>query len=49
MIEGTYLGIEYMSTKRGGRGGTIINVASMGGKRTSAKYSNLKDGIAYAY
>ncbi len=32
MIEGTKLGLKHMSTKKGGRGGVIINVASMGGK-----------------
>ena len=32
MIEGTYLGIQHMSTNNGGRGGTIVNVASLGGK-----------------
>lgn len=32
VIEGTYLGIQHMSTKHGGKGGTIINVASLGGE-----------------
>ncbi len=31
-MEGTYLGLEYMSDKKGGRGGAIINVASFGGR-----------------
>ena len=31
VMEGTYLGLEYMSTQRGGRGGSIINMASFGG------------------
>ena len=35
VIEGTRLGVKYMSTKKGGRGGTIINVASMGGQSAS--------------
>lgn len=34
MIEGTYLGVQHMSTKNGGRGGTIVNVASLGGKES---------------
>ena len=32
MIEGTFLAIEYMSENNGGRGGTVINVASFGGE-----------------
>ncbi len=40
MIEGTRLGVEHMSTSNGGRGGTIINVASMGGETMS----DLKNG-----
>ena len=32
VIEGTYLAFEYMSTKNGGKGGTVINVSSMGGQ-----------------
>lgn len=32
VIEGTYLAMEYMSTRNGGKGGTVINVASMGGQ-----------------
>ena len=31
MIEGTFLAVEYMSENKGGRGGTVINVASFGG------------------
>lgn len=47
MIEGTYLAFEYMSTRSGGKGGTVVNVSSMGGKslassiiHTSTQYSN---------
>ena len=32
VIEGTWLAFKYMSTKNGGKGGTIINVSSMGGQ-----------------
>lgn len=32
VIEGTFLGIEFLSSRRGGRGGVIINVSSMGGE-----------------
>ena len=32
VIEGTYLAMEYMSTRNGGSGGAIINVSSMGGQ-----------------
>ena len=32
MIEGTYIALDYMSTSKGGKGGTIINVSSMAGK-----------------
>lgn len=32
MMESTYLALEFMSHNRGGRGGTVINVASMGGR-----------------
>ena len=31
VIEGTYLGVEFMSTDKGHRGGDVINIASMGG------------------
>ena len=31
MIEGTYLAIEYLSTKKGGKGGVVINMASLAG------------------
>eukprot|EP00731_Ephydatia_muelleri_P021078 Em0013g805a len=31
VIEGTYLGVEFMSTNKGHRGGDVINIASMGG------------------
>lgn len=31
MIEGTFLAIEHMSERKGGQGGTVINVASFGG------------------
>ena len=31
MMEGTYLAVEFMSRARGGRGGVVINVSSMGG------------------
>ena len=31
-MESTYLAVESMSHARGGRGGVVINVASMGGK-----------------
>ena len=30
-MEGTYLAVEFMSRARGGRGGVVINVSSMGG------------------
>ena len=30
-MEGTFLGLEYMSVKKGGHGGAIVNVASFGG------------------
>ena len=32
MIEGTFLALEYMSTRKGGQGGVVVNVASMAGK-----------------
>lgn len=32
MMESTYLAVEFMSHARGGRGGTVINVSSMGGE-----------------
>ena len=32
MIEGTFLGLEFLSRCKGGRGGVIVNVSSMGGK-----------------
>ena len=32
MIEGTFLGLEFLSRHKGGRGGVIVNVSSMGGK-----------------
>lgn len=32
VIEGTWLAFKYMSTKNGGKGGTVINVSSMGGQ-----------------
>ena len=31
VIEGTFLAVEYMSESNGGRGGTVVNVASFGG------------------
>ena len=31
VIEGTYLALEYMSTKKGGKGGIVINTASIAG------------------
>ena len=31
-MESTHLAVEFMSHARGGRGGMVINVASMGGK-----------------
>jgi hypothetical protein len=31
VIEGTYLGVEHMSVRKGGEGGTIINISSFGG------------------
>ena len=31
VIEGTYLGIEFMSTQKGHKGGDVINISSMGG------------------
>ena len=31
VIEGTFLAIEHMSERKGGQGGTVINVASFGG------------------
>ena len=31
-MESTYLAVEFMSNARGGRGGVVINVASMGGE-----------------
>lgn len=30
-MESTYLALEFMSAARGGRGGVVINVSSMGG------------------
>ena len=32
-MEGTYLGVEHMSVRKGGQGGTIINVSSFGGMK----------------
>ena len=32
VIEGTFLAIEHMSERKGGQGGTVINVASFGGR-----------------
>ena len=32
MMESTHLAVEFMSHARGGRGGMVINVASIGGK-----------------
>ena len=40
VIEGTLLGLEFMSIKKGGRGGTIVNVASFGGTKCSHNYKN---------
>ena len=31
MIEGTYLAIEHMSTKNSGKGGVVVNTASLAG------------------
>ena len=31
-MEGTHMAVEFMSSSRGGRGGVVINVASMGGR-----------------
>ena len=31
VIEGTYLAVEFMSTKRGHNGGDVINISSLGG------------------
>ena len=31
VIEGTYLAMEYMSTRKGGKGGIVINTASTAG------------------
>ena len=31
VIEGTFLAVEYMSTRHGGRGGLVVNTASFGG------------------
>ena len=31
VIEGTYLAMEYMSTRKGGKGGIVINTASIAG------------------
>ena len=41
MIEGTYLALEYMSTKNGGKGGIVINTASLGGSPPLSLSSNL--------
>ena len=30
-MEGTFLALEYMSTQKGGKGGTVVNVSSFGG------------------
>ena len=37
MIEGTFLAIEHMSERKGGHGGTVINVASFGGGLETSK------------
>ena len=38
MIEGTFLAIEHMSERKGGHGGTVINVASFGGGLETSRY-----------
>ena len=32
MIRGSFLGLEYLRTDKGGRGGVIVNVSSVAGK-----------------
>ena len=38
MIQGTYLGIEFMSKDNGGRGGSIINISSYAGIQLFIKF-----------
>ena len=38
VIEGTFLAIEHMSERKGGHGGTVINVASFGGGLETSRY-----------
>lgn len=48
VMEGTFLGLEHMSVRRGGQGGTIINVSSFGGIVPMPKnpaYSASKHGV----
>ena len=37
VIQGTYLGIEFMSKDNGGRGGSVINISSYAGMQLSFK------------
>lgn len=39
MIEGTFLAIEHMSERKGGQGGTVINVASFGGRLETSMFA----------
>ena len=39
-MEGTHMAVEFMSSSRGGRGGVVINVASMGGRSLLVEEKN---------
>ena len=41
MMESTYLAVEFMSAARGGRGGVVVNVSSMGGVCLTGSISTL--------
>ena len=43
-MEGTYLGMEHMSVRKGGQGGTIINVSSFGGMKCNFVMSKFFGG-----
>ena len=45
-MEGTYLGIEYMSVRKGGRGGAIVNTSSFGGTTRCPYIANVSVDIA---
>ncbi|XP_006820133.1 15-hydroxyprostaglandin dehydrogenase [NAD(+)]-like [Saccoglossus kowalevskii] len=48
VIEGTYLAVKYMGTQNGGKGGVVVNSASISGlrpQRLAAVYSASKHGI----